>query len=158
MAEEIEKQTMNKPSLLINIMSNGRTWDFLSFLFCGLLLCSSWNFVQKILFRLDSATLAKCAESPALYASVVLGVVSMGIFALGVASMVAALVVAVPTIVVAWISVLVLLTFRGKSRKALVLGRTEITADIIGLAIRIYFDKVVLWLMFVFLLGMCGLV
>ncbi|KAI3996255.1 hypothetical protein MKX01_026723 [Papaver californicum] len=115
MADEIEKENLNKPRLLIK----GRTWDFLLILVYGLLL--------------------------SLYASVVLGVV------FGVGPMIAAIAVAIPALILTWTTVLVLLTFCGKSRKVFVLERRKITADITGLAIKIYLKKVVPLL----LLGIC---
>ncbi|KAI3899593.1 hypothetical protein MKW98_008381 [Papaver atlanticum] len=152
MAEEIEK-SMNKPSLLIKLKSEERTWDFVSILFWVFLLCSSLNFVRNVFFRADSLTLAEFAEEPALYASAaVLVFVLLAVVALDVASMLRALAVAVPTLVVAWISVLVLLTFFGKSRIALVFERGKITADFPGFAIQIYLGDVLLLLQFVFLL------
>ncbi|XP_026392204.1 uncharacterized protein LOC113287626 isoform X1 [Papaver somniferum] len=135
MADEIEKESnpnLNKPSLLIRLMSKRRTWVFLFVVVYGLLLCSSWNFLQKILVWYNSNTSsAKSTGWPALYASVLLGVV------FGVLSMIAALAVAIPAMLVTWITVLVLLTFCGKPRKALVLEGRKITADITGFAIKI---------------------
>ncbi|MCL7044014.1 hypothetical protein MKW94_011634 [Papaver nudicaule] len=131
MADEIEPN-LYKPSLLIRLMSKRRTWAFLFVLVYGLLLWSSWNFLQKILVWYNSNTSsAKSTGLPALYASVLLGVV------FGLLSMVAALAVAIPAMVVTWITVLVLLTFFGKPRKALVLEGRKITADITGFAIKI---------------------
>ncbi|KAL5714870.1 hypothetical protein ACHQM5_016772 [Ranunculus cassubicifolius] len=51
---------------------------------------------------------------PAIYASVLCGAV------FGLLSMAAALAIAIPATVVTWITVLVLLTFAGKPRKAFV--------------------------------------
>ncbi|KAI3986089.1 hypothetical protein MKX01_031204 [Papaver californicum] len=55
--------------------------------------------------------------------------------------MIAVIAVAIPAMILTWITVLVLLTFSGKSRKVLVLERRKITADITGLAIKIYLRK-----------------
>ncbi|KAF9601085.1 hypothetical protein IFM89_016058 [Coptis chinensis] len=52
-------------------------------------------------------------------------------------SMAAALAIAIPATVVTWITVLVLLAFAGKPRRALVLEGRKITKDIVGFVIKI---------------------
>lgn len=66
-----------------------------------------------------------------MYASVALGV------AFGILSVVAALAVAVPATLVTWITVLVLLTFCGKPRKALVFEGRKLTAEITGFVVKV---------------------
>lgn len=66
-----------------------------------------------------------------MYASVLLGAV------FGFLSMVAALAVAVPANLVIWITVLVLLTFFGKPRRALVIEGRKITREIVGCVLKI---------------------
>ncbi|KAG6661499.1 hypothetical protein CIPAW_03G178000 [Carya illinoinensis] len=68
---------------------------------------------------------------PALYASVLLGAV------FGVLSMVAALAVLVPATLVTWITIMVLLTFFGKPRTALVVEGRKITREIVGFVVKI---------------------
>ncbi|CAO2814258.1 unnamed protein product [Amaranthus hypochondriacus] len=67
----------------------------------------------------------------ALYASTMLGAV------FGVMSMVAALAVAIPAMPVTWITIFVLLTFRGRGRKNLVVEREKLTAEISGVVVKI---------------------
>ncbi|OVA07761.1 hypothetical protein BVC80_8961g22 [Macleaya cordata] len=113
-------------------MGKRRTWVFLFVFVYGLLLCSSWKFLHKILFWYKSNTSSSQSSGwPALYASVLLGAV------FGLLSMAAALAVAVPAMVMTWITVLVLLTFCGKPRRALVLEGRKITADITGFVMKI---------------------
>ncbi|MCL7030450.1 hypothetical protein MKW94_029976 [Papaver nudicaule] len=81
---------------------------FLFVLVYDLILWSSWNFLQKFLVW--------CCIWSSING--------------------AALAVAIPAMVVTWISVLVLLTFCGKPRKALVLEGRKITADITGFVIK----------------------
>ncbi|KAL3509358.1 hypothetical protein ACH5RR_028759 [Cinchona calisaya] len=133
------------PMLLLRIMSKRRTWVFLFVGVYTLLLSLSWNFLKSVLSWYEttlinsSSSAASSANSvyyysgswPALYASVLLGV------AFGVLSMVAALAVAVPATLITWITVLVLLTFCGKPRRALVVEGKKLTADIIGFVVKV---------------------
>ncbi|XP_073012860.1 uncharacterized protein [Typha latifolia] len=123
-------------SLLFRAMSKRRTWVCLFLLVYALLLSSSWNLLISIRswynFTSSSSSSSSAAVGwPALYASVLYG----GVF--GLLSMGAALAVALPATVVTWITVLVLLTFAGKPRTALVAEGRRITADIAGVAVKV---------------------
>lgn len=114
-------------------MSKRRTWVFLFLFVYTLLLSISWNFLKSVLSWYESA-LSDASSGPgwpALYASVVLGV------AFGVLSTVAALAVVVPATLVTWITVLVLLAFCGKPRRALVMEGKKLTADITRFVVKV---------------------
>lgn len=143
MAEDLPPSTYTY-TLLLRIMSKRRTWVALFVLVYAILLSSSWNLLKLIFSWYQSSTAATpqpldpqppsaflSSTWPALYASVLLGAV------FGLLSMAAALSVAVPATVVTWITVLVLLTFCGKPRKALVAEGRKITAEIAGFAVKI---------------------
>lgn len=68
---------------------------------------------------------------PAIYASLLLGAV------FGVLSMVAALAVMVPATLVTWITIVVLLYFFGKPKRALVVEGRKITKEIFGVVAKI---------------------
>lgn len=130
----------NSSMLLLRIMSKRRTWVCLFFGVYAVLLSLSWNFLKSVLAWYETTLMNSSSSSasssvysgwPALYASVLLGV------AFGVLSMVAALAVAVPATLVTWITVLVLLTFCGKPRRALVMEGKKLTADITGFVFKV---------------------
>ncbi|GAA0143145.1 reductase [Lithospermum erythrorhizon] len=116
--------------LIINIMSKRRTWVFLFVSVYSLLLSLSWNFLKTVLSWYETTLISTPSSSftswPALYASVLLGV------AFGILSMVAALAVVVPATLVTWITILVLMTFVGKPRTALVMEGKKLTGEITG--------------------------
>ncbi|KAF2282360.1 hypothetical protein GH714_043979 [Hevea brasiliensis] len=88
------------------------------------------NYEQKE--NMEQAQVTSASSGwPALYASVLLGAV------FGLLSMVAALAVAVPATLVIWISVVVLLAFFGKPRRALVIEGRKITREILGFVFKI---------------------
>ncbi|KAF6171956.1 hypothetical protein GIB67_031260 [Kingdonia uniflora] len=129
MADESHPQN---PPLLRRLLSKRRTWVCLFVLVYALLLSLSWNLLKSILSWYNSITYSSTSYGwPALYASAMFGAV------FGVLSMAAALAVAIPATVVTWITVLVLLAFCGKPRRALVQEGRSITADIVGFVIRI---------------------
>ncbi|CAI9089395.1 OLC1v1023961C1 [Oldenlandia corymbosa var. corymbosa] len=124
--------------ILLRIMSKRRTWVCLFVGVYTVLLSLSWNFLKSVLSWYESTLIDSSSSSgsvysgwSALYASVVLGV------AFGILSMVAALAVAVPATLVTWITVLVLLTFFGKPRRALVTEGKKLTADITGFVVKV---------------------
>ncbi|PSR95332.1 Cell wall integrity and stress response component 4 like [Actinidia chinensis var. chinensis] len=128
--------TTSNSLLILRLMSKRRTWVFLFVLVYTLLLSSSWNILKSILswYESNSSSATPSSSSsgwPALYASVALGVV------FGLISMAAALSVAVPATVVTWITVLVLLAFCGKPRRALVVEGKKLTAEICWLVGKI---------------------
>ncbi|XP_042374753.1 uncharacterized protein LOC121968449 [Zingiber officinale] len=116
-------------SLLMAALSKRRTWVCFFLLVYALLLSFSWS----LLVSIRSWYAAAPADSPwpALYASVLYGAV------FGLLSMGAALAVAVPATLVTWITVLVLLAFAGKPRRALVMEGRRVTADISSVAVKI---------------------
>lgn len=122
-------------SLMMRALGKRRTWVFLFLLVYALLLSSSWNLILSIRSWYNSAAASASSPAaagwPALYASVLYG----GVF--GLLSMGAALAVAVPATLVTWITILVLLAFAGKPRRALVADGGRITADITGFAFKI---------------------
>ncbi|KAH7682898.1 hypothetical protein IHE45_05G149200 [Dioscorea alata] len=122
-------------SLLLKAMSKRRTWVCIFLLVYALLLSSSWNLVVSIRSWYNVAISHRRPTTsigwPTLYASVLYG----GVF--GLLAMGAALAVAVPATLVTWITVLVLLAFAGKPRRALVREGRRITGDIAGFAFRI---------------------
>lgn len=119
-------------SLFIAIMSKRRTWVCLFVLVYAILLSSTWNLLKSILsWYQEQSQIATASGWPALYASVLLGAV------FGVLSMAAALAVAVPSTLVIWITVVVLLAFCGKPRRALVIEGRKITREIIGFVFKI---------------------
>lgn len=130
----------NSSMLLLRIMSKRRTWVCLFVGVYTVLLSLSWNFLKSVLAWYETTLMNSSSSSgsssvysgwPALYASVLLGV------AFGVLSMVAALAVAVPATLVTWITVLVLLTFCGKPRRALVTEGKKLTAEITGFVAKV---------------------
>ncbi|KAG8641389.1 uncharacterized protein LOC122721452 [Manihot esculenta] len=136
--QEDEASTTQQPSstyyLFLTIMSKRRTWVCLFVLVYAILLSTSWNFLKSVLSWYKEQSQVTTAASygwPALYASVLLGAV------FGFLSMVAALAVAVPATLVIWITVLVLLTFFGKPRRALVIEGRKITREIVGCVLKI---------------------
>ncbi|XP_021681566.1 uncharacterized protein LOC110665664 [Hevea brasiliensis] len=135
--EEESAPVTTEPSstyqLFLTIMSKRRTWVCLFVLVYAILLSSSWNFLKSILSWYKEQAQVTSASSgwPALYASVLLGAV------FGLLSMVAALAVAVPATLVIWISVVVLLAFFGKPRRALVIEGRKITREILGFVFKI---------------------
>ncbi|KAG8642461.1 uncharacterized protein LOC110607204 [Manihot esculenta] len=126
-------QPSSKYQLFLAIMSKRRTWVCLFVLVYAILLSSSWNFLKSILSWYKNQAQVTSASSgwPALYASVLLGAV------FGILSMIAALAVAVPATLVIWITVVVLLAFCGKPRRALVIEGRKITREIIGSVFKI---------------------
>lgn len=141
--QQVQSQSTSSASnsmLLLRIMSKRRTWVFLFITVYTILLSLSWNFLRSVLSWYESTLINSSSNPaassvysgwPALYASVILGV------AFGVLSMVAALAVAVPATLVTWITVLVLLTFCGKPRRALVLDGKKLTADITRFVVKV---------------------
>lgn len=121
----------NNQTLFIRLMSKRRTWAFLFISVYSLLLSSSWNLLKSVLSWYDSSVSASSNSFAALYASVALG----GIF--GLLAMAAALAVAVPATLMTWITVLVLLTFCGKPRKALVVEGKKLTGEISRVVLRV---------------------
>lgn len=120
--------------LIIRLMSKRRTWVSLFVVVYTILLSSTWNIIKSILSWYESSAAPSSSSSsgwPALYAAVALGAV------FGLLSMVAALAVAVPATLVTWITVLVLLAFCGKPRRALVVEGKELTAEITGFVLKI---------------------
>ncbi|KAF7822983.1 pyrroline-5-carboxylate reductase [Senna tora] len=90
----------------------------------------------KLLLRIMSKRRTWVSQSsssswPALYVSVLLG------FVFGVLSMVAALAVVVPAVLVTWITIVVMLAFFGKPRRALVVEGRKITKEILSFVIKI---------------------
>ncbi|XP_030462480.1 uncharacterized protein LOC115682407 [Syzygium oleosum] len=126
------QQAPSSYPLILKIMSKRRTWACLFVLVYAALLSSSWNSLKSILaWYRSQAHQHPSSGWPALYASVLLGAV------FGVLSMVAALAVAVPAMLVTWISVVVLLAFFGKPKRALVLEGRKITKEIVGLVCKV---------------------
>lgn len=119
--------------MFLTIMSKRRTWVCLFVLVYAILLTSSWNFLKSILswYDLQVHPPASSYGWPALYASVLLGVV------FGLLSMFAALAVMVPATLVTWITIVVMLAFFGKPRKTLVVEGRKITREIFGIVIKI---------------------
>lgn len=140
-----QRQEQEQPSsaasmVFLKIISRRRTWVCLFVAVYTVLLALSWNFLKSVMSWYEltllnssdsSSTVSYYSGWAALYASLLLGL------AFGVLSMVAALAVAVPATLVTWISILVLLTFCGKPRRALVLEGKKLTADIIGFVIKV---------------------
>ncbi|XP_031480646.1 uncharacterized protein LOC116250836 [Nymphaea colorata] len=122
-------------SLFLQVMSKRRTWVALFILVYALLLSFSWTFIRSILSWYSTATTDSSTGGgfrwPAVYASVVFGVV------FGLLSMLAVLALAIPSMLVTWITILVLLAFAGKPRRSLVFEGRKITGEISGLALRI---------------------
>ncbi|KAJ7948323.1 Pyrroline-5-carboxylate reductase [Quillaja saponaria] len=119
--------------LVLGIMSKRRTWVCIFVVVYAILLTSSWNFLKSMLswYKLQAQSTRQSFGWPALYASVLLGAV------FGVLSMIAALAVMVPSILVTWITVVVLLAFCGKPRRVLVVEGRKITREIFGFVIKI---------------------
>ncbi|EEF44426.1 uncharacterized protein LOC8262056 [Ricinus communis] len=127
-----QQQPSSTYSLFITVMSKRRTWVCLFVLVYTILLSSSWNLLKSVLsWYKEQSQVATSSGWPALYASVLLGAV------FGLLSMVAALAVAVPATLVIWITVVVLLAFFGKPRRALVIEGRKITREIIGFVFKI---------------------
>ncbi|XP_022148023.1 uncharacterized protein LOC111016811 [Momordica charantia] len=133
--KEEDPETAPPPfySLFMRVMSKRRTWVCLFVLVYALILSSSWNFLASILSWYKSQVGVSSASFgwPAIYASLLLGAV------FGVLSMVAALAVMVPATLVTWITIVVLLYFFGKPRRALVVEGRKITREIFGVVLRI---------------------
>ncbi|KAB2612521.1 hypothetical protein D8674_034837 [Pyrus ussuriensis x Pyrus communis] len=134
---EVEQETPPPPSscysVILRIMSKRRTWVCMFVLVYATLLTSSWNFLKSLLswYELQPQSSSSSYGWPALYASVLLGVV------FGLLSMFAALAVMVPATLVTWIAIVVLLAFFGKPRRALVVEGRKITREIVGIVMRI---------------------
>ncbi|KAK8622386.1 hypothetical protein V6N13_117305 [Hibiscus sabdariffa] len=134
MEQEHEKQeaassptTSSSPyTVFLKIMSKRRTWVFLFVFVYAVLLDFSWTFLKSTLSWYQNQSRQQPTGWPALYASVLLG----GVF--GLLSMATALVVAVPATLVTWITVVVLLAFFGKPKRALVVEGKKITREIAG--------------------------
>ncbi|KAK9284245.1 hypothetical protein L1049_023414 [Liquidambar formosana] len=117
--------------LLLRLMSKRRTWVCLFIFVYAILLSSSWNLLRSILSWYKSSSSSSYSSWPALYASVLLGVV------FGLLSMAAALAVAMPAMLVTWITIIVLLTCCGKPKGALVVEGRKITKEIAVLVLKI---------------------
>ncbi|KAI5652618.1 hypothetical protein M9H77_29805 [Catharanthus roseus] len=130
--EEEKPSPTTSSMIFLKIISKRRTWVCLFVSVYTILLSISWNFLKSVLNWYE-ITVISSSESAfsAVSASMLLGV------AFGVLSMVAALAVAVPATLITWITILVLLTFAGKPRRALVLEGRKLTADIIGFVIKV---------------------
>ncbi|XP_039133703.1 uncharacterized protein LOC120270695 [Dioscorea cayenensis subsp. rotundata] len=123
-------------SFLSKLMSKRRTWVTLFLIVYILLLSSSWNLIISIRSWYNASISPSTQRPnpsiwPTIYASLLYG----GVF--GLLAMGAALAVAVPATLVTWITVLVLLAFTGKPRRALVREGRRITADIMGFAFMV---------------------
>ncbi|XP_059451795.1 uncharacterized protein LOC132182536 isoform X2 [Corylus avellana] len=92
---------------------------------------SSYMLLLMIMSKRRTWPSSSASGWPAIYASVLLGAV------FGLLSMVAALAVLVPATLVTWITVVVLLAFFGKPRKALVVEGRKITREIVGFVLKI---------------------
>ncbi|XP_074287494.1 uncharacterized protein LOC141612582 [Silene latifolia] len=118
-------------------MSKRRTWVALYIILYGIFLYFSWNILQSILtwynatLQLPASGAGGGGWAAAAYAAAMLGTV------FGIMSMVAAFAVAVPAMLVIWITILVLLTFCGKGRKDVVVQGKKLTAEIVGVVVRI---------------------
>ncbi|XP_074572054.1 uncharacterized protein LOC141828514 [Curcuma longa] len=117
--------------LLLRAMRKRRTWLCLFLLAYALLLYSSWTFLLFIHSWHQASASSSSAGWPALCASLMYGAV-FGLLAMG-----AALAMAVPATLVTWITILVLLAFAGKPRRALVMEGLGITAEIAAVAIKV---------------------
>ncbi|BFG25181.1 hypothetical protein CerSpe_114550 [Prunus speciosa] len=119
--------------MFLTTMSKRRTWVCLFVLVYAILLTSSWNFLKSILswYKLQAQPSASSYGWPALYASVLLGVV------FGLLSMFAALAVMLPATLVTWITIVVMLAFFGKPRRTLVVEGRKITREIFVIVIKI---------------------
>lgn len=119
--------------LILKVMSKRRTWVCIFVTVYAVLLTSSWNFLKSILswYKLQAQPSSPASGWPALYASVLLGAV------FGLLSMIAALAVMVPATLVTWITIVVLLAFFGKPRRALVVEGRKITKEIFGFVLKI---------------------
>ncbi|GLU06424.1 hypothetical protein SLE2022_234620 [Rubroshorea leprosula] len=145
MVKNMEQEQQSAPSspksapppksyvLFMKIMSKRRTWVCLFVLVYAIVLSCSWNCLKSILswYKIQAQRSSAAPGWPALYASVLLGVV------FGLLSMVAALGVAVPATLVIWITVVILLAFFGKSKRTLVVEGRKITKEIIGFLFKI---------------------
>ncbi|OIW15531.1 hypothetical protein TanjilG_16137 [Lupinus angustifolius] len=107
--------------LLLQIMSKRITWVCIFVLVYGFLIKYSFNFIKSMV----------SLEWPALYAAVLVGTV------FGVLSMVAALAVMVPMVLDTWIAIVVLMSFFGKPRWALVVEGRKITREILGVVMKV---------------------
>uniref|UniRef100_A0A7N0UM80 Uncharacterized protein n=1 Tax=Kalanchoe fedtschenkoi TaxID=63787 RepID=A0A7N0UM80_KALFE len=116
--------------LVLKLMSKRRTWVCLFILVYGLLLSCSWNLLQSILTWYTSSPSGSGGWQTA-YASLMLGTV------FGLISMAAALAVALPSMLITWITILVLLTFCGKPRRVLVVEGRKITLEIARFVARV---------------------
>lgn len=141
--DQINHPQQQQPSsaasmVFLKIISKRRTWVCLFVTVYTILLALSWNFLKSVMSWYELTVLNSSSSTgsyysgwAALYASGLLGV------AFGILSMVAALAVAVPATLVTWISILVLLTFCGKPRRALVSEGKKLTVEIIGSVIKV---------------------
>ncbi|KAA8526375.1 hypothetical protein F0562_008422 [Nyssa sinensis] len=129
----VSAETSPSFMLLITLMSKRRTWVCLFVAVYTILLSSTWNLLKSILswYESTSSTTESSSCWPAVYASVLLGAV------FGLLSMAAALAVVVPATLVTWITILVLLAFCGKPRRALVVEGKKLTAEITGFVVKI---------------------
>ncbi|KAE9588557.1 hypothetical protein Lalb_Chr22g0356581 [Lupinus albus] len=107
--------------LLLQIMSKKITWVCIFVLVYGFLIKCSFNFIKSMV----------SLEWPALYGAVLVGTV------FGVLSMVAALAVMVPMVLDTWIAIVVLMSFFGKPRWALVVEGKKITREILGVVMKV---------------------
>lgn len=123
--------TSKLQTLIISIMSRRSTWAFLFVFVMTILLSSSWNLLKCVLSCYESSVSSDSNVWPAIYASMALGLI------FGLLAMVAALVVVVPEIFMVWITVLVLLNFCGKPRKALVIEGKKLTGEITCVVLKV---------------------
>ncbi|KAF3774930.1 hypothetical protein EJ110_NYTH51831 [Nymphaea thermarum] len=122
-------------SLVLRLMSKRRTWAALFAVVYALLLSRSWTLVLST-FSLNATATATKFPWPAVYASVLLGA------AVGVLSMLAVLALAVPSMLFAWITILVLLALdQRRPRRSLVLEGRKITAEMSGMTLRIMLQE-----------------
>lgn len=125
--------TSQLQTLIISIMSRRSTWAFLFVFVMTILLSSSWNLLKCVLSCYESSV-SNSSEShvwPPIYASMALGLI------FGLLAMLAALVVVVPEFFMVWITVLVLLNFCGKPRKALVTQGKKLTGEITCVVLKV---------------------
>ncbi|XP_031475445.1 uncharacterized protein LOC116247401 [Nymphaea colorata] len=126
-------------SLVLRLMSKRRTWAALFAVVYALLLSSSWTLVRSTFSAKATTTAAAAATKfpwSAVYASVLLGA------AVGVLSMLAVLALAVPSMLFAWITILVLLALdQRRPSRSLVLEGRKITAEMSGMTLRIMLQE-----------------
>ncbi|KAH7670590.1 hypothetical protein IHE45_10G037700 [Dioscorea alata] len=122
-------------SFLSKLMSKRRTWVTLFLIVYILLLSSSWNLIISIRSWYNASISPLSHPNPSIWPTIYASLLYGGVF--GLLAMGAALAVAVPATLVTWITVLVLLAFTGKPRRALVREGRRITADITGFAFMV---------------------